>query len=121
MPTNPSVTVVVDGQTLVVDAPVNGAGDTMAFYTDPDLTEENAVTFPATITEDTTWYAPGAPFGLDIALVDGTLLWSSTVHPQPADPAVISPVPSTLQVSLTAQAALAAATAPADTGDGGGA
>ncbi len=122
MPTqlpSPSATVVVDGQTLIVDAPVNGVGDTVTLWTDPDLAEEHVAVFPATITEDTTWWAAGSPFGLTVSLVDGTQLWSGMVHPQPAAPAVIAPVPGTLQVSLTAQAALAAATAPDAPGGGG--
>ena len=90
--TDTAVTVKTNGQTLVVSIPC-------VAYTEAAMT--NAVTFPNTITSDTTYYIPkhqSGSYAISVKQLDGTELYGK-VEALYSGLQVIAPLPSAAQVA----------------------
>lgn len=92
-----SISFVPNGQSLTVD--LTGPGSAVeAFYTDTALSA--AVTLPATVTSNTTWYTGNfGGYTLSVKQQDGTELRGDVVRIAPDAPTVIEPLPTLTQMA----------------------
>ena len=106
MSSRTSFTVETNGQTLIVAITAPTGRTLPALYSDVSLS--SAVTFPNTITSNTTYYAANVPTDVIVSVKqpDGTELHGLAVKLEPGTAKTISPLPSAAQASADLQRGL---------------